>query len=116
MPITKEHVSYANDRMLHNTNRALLLTPVNISEGAPRLHQFWREVGSGRYTWEQFFDLIRTKLAVHSFDEFTKKFQPCYYYRLRGAPTAANPDQPVDGGPTGQTSPTAEPVEAAGAA
>lgn len=83
MPITENELRAVNEKMLGNTNRAILFTTVNPSAEAPRLEDMVVQLQAGLFTWEEFYDQVKKKLTVRSFAEFLDKFQPCFYYRLR---------------------------------
>ena len=104
MPITHETILESNRKMLGKTNRAVLFAKVNLDEYldpdaleqdreyVPSLTSLLAQIEE--LPEEQFLSMVREGLTVRSFAEFLDKFQPGFYYRLRG-PQAAPP--PVEG-------------------
>ena len=104
MPITHETILESNRKMLGKTNRAVLFAKVNLDEYldpdaleqdreyVPSLTSLLAQIEE--LPEEQFLSMVRENLTVRSFSEFLDKFQPGFYYRLRG-PQAAPP--PVEG-------------------
>ena len=100
MPITHETILESNRKMLGKTNRAVLFAKVNLDEylDPDALEQDREYVPSltallaqiEELPEEQFLSMVRENLTVRSFSEFLDKFQPGFYYRLRG-PQAAPP-------------------------
>jgi hypothetical protein len=113
VPITHETIVESNRKMLGKTNRAVLFAKVNLDEYLdPDALEHEREYTPSLTTLlaqieelpeEQFLSMVREDLTVRSFSEFLDKFQPGFYYRLRGPqasePPAAGEDAPVDEGP-----------------
>jgi len=78
----------ANAAMLHNTNRAILLTTVNPDQEAPCLSRLLEDLrdglASGQSSWDVYFQMqkeVERRLIVSSFREFLEKFRPCCHYR-----------------------------------
>lgn len=94
MPITNETILEANRSMLGKTNRAVLFAKVNLDEyldpeAMERDREYTPSLGSilsriEEMSEEQFLALVRENLTVTSFTEFLDKFQPGFYYRVRG--------------------------------
>ncbi len=126
MPITHETIVESNRKMLGKTNRAVLFAKVNLDEYLdPEALEQEREYTPSlaallaqieELPEEQFLSMVRENLTVRSFSEFLDKFQPGFYYRLRGpqaapalaegeeAPAAEAPGTPqldfsLEGGP-----------------
>ena len=123
MPITHETILESNRKMLGKTNRAVLFAKVNLDEYldpdaleqereyTPSLTSLLAQIEE--LSEEQFLSMVREGLTVRSFAEFLDKFQPGFYYRLRGpqaapqaedAPTDETPGTPqldfsLEGGP-----------------
>ena len=94
MPITHETIVESNRKMLGKTNRAVLFAKVNLDEYLdPEALEQEREYTPSlaallaqieELPEEQFLSMVRENLTVRSFSEFLDKFQPGFYYRLRG--------------------------------
>lgn len=94
MPITNETILEANRSMLGKTNRSILFAKVNLDEyldpeALERDREYTPSLGSllsrvEEMSEEQFLSLVRENLTVTSFTEFLDKFQPGFYYRVRG--------------------------------
>ena len=94
MPITNETIMEANRSMLGKTNRSILFAKVNLDEyldpeALERDREYTPSLGSllsrvEEMSEEQFLALVRENLTVTSFTEFLDKFQPGFYYRVRG--------------------------------
>ena len=94
MPITNETILEANRSMLGKTNRTILFAKVNLDEyldpeALERDREYTPSLGSllsrvEEMSEEQFLALVRENLTVTSFTEFLDKFQPGFYYRVRG--------------------------------
>jgi hypothetical protein len=94
VPITNETILEANRRMLGKTNRTILFAKVNLDEyldpeAMERDREYTPSLGSllsrvEETSEEQFLALVRESLTVTSFTEFLDKFQPGFYYRVRG--------------------------------
>ncbi len=94
MPITNETILEANRSMLGKTNRTILFAKVNLDEyldpeALERDREYTPSLGSllsrvEEMSEEQFLALVRENLTVTSFAEFLDKFQPGFYYRVRG--------------------------------
>ncbi len=94
MPITNETILESNRSMLGKTNRAVLFAKVNLDEyldpeALERDREYTPSLGSllsrvEETSEEQFLALVRENLTVTSFAEFLEKFQPGFYYRVRG--------------------------------
>lgn len=94
MPITNETILESNRSMLGKTNRAILFAKVNLDEyldpeALERDREYTPSLGSllsrvEETSEEQFLALVRENLTVTSFAEFLEKFQPGFYYRVRG--------------------------------
>ena len=112
MPITHETILESNRKMLGKTNRAVLFAKVNLDEYldpdaleqereyTPSLTSLLAQIEE--LPEEQFLSMVRENLTVRSFAEFLDKFQPGFYYRLRGpqaAPQAEGEDTPTDEAP-----------------
>ena len=94
MPITNETILESNRKMLGKTNRAVLFAKVNLDEFldpdaleqereyTPSLASLLAQIEE--LPEEQFLSMVRENLTVRSFSEFLDKFQPGFYYRLRG--------------------------------
>ena len=103
MPITNETILEANRSMLGKTNRSILFAKVNLDEfldpeALERDQEYTPSLGSllsrvDEMSDEQFLASVRENLTVTSFAEFLDKFQPGFYYRVRGPQMA----QVVDG-------------------
>lgn len=94
MPITNETILEANRSMLGKTNRTILFAKVNLDEyldpdALERDREYTPSLGNllsrvEEMSEEQFLALVRENLTVTSFAEFLDKFQPGFYYRVRG--------------------------------
>jgi len=94
VPITNETILESNRSMLGKTNRAVLFAKVNLDEyldpeALERDREYTPSLGSllsrvEETSEEQFLALVRENLTVTSFAEFLEKFQPGFYYRVRG--------------------------------
>lgn len=94
MPITNETILESNRSMLGKTNRSILFAKVNLDEylepeALERDREYTPSLGSllsrvEEMSEEQFLALVRENLTVTSFAEFLDKFQPGFYYRVRG--------------------------------
>ena len=94
MPITNETIMEANRSMLGKTNRSILFAKVNLDEyldpeALERDREYTPSLGSllsrvEEMSEEQFLATVRENLTVTSFTEFLDKFQPGFYYRVRG--------------------------------
>jgi len=94
VPITNETILESNRSMLGKTNRAILFAKVNLDEyldpeALERDREYTPSLGSllsrvEETSEEQFLALVRENLTVTSFAEFLEKFQPGFYYRVRG--------------------------------
>ena len=94
MPITNETILEANRSMMGKTNRAILFAKVNLDEyldpeALERDREYTPSLGSllsrvEEMSEEQFLAMVRENLTVTSFAEFLDKFQPGFYYRVRG--------------------------------
>jgi len=94
VPITNETILEANRSMLGKTNRTILFAKVNLDEyldpeALERDREYTPSLGSllsrvEEMSEEQFLALVRENLTVTSFTEFLDKFQPGFYYRVRG--------------------------------
>ena len=110
MPITNETILESNRKMLGKTNRAVLFAKVNLDEYLdPDALEHEREYTPSlagllaqieELPEEQFLSMVRENLTVRSFSEFLDKFQPGFYYRLRGPqvppPLAEGKETPAD--------------------
>lgn len=102
MPITNDTILEANRKMLGKTNRAVLFAKVNLDEHLdPELDEADREATPSlsrllmrvdESSEEQFLSEVRENLTVTSFAEFLDKFQPGFYYRVRGPQAAEDGD------------------------
>jgi len=94
VPITNETILEANRSMLGKTNRSILFAKVNLDEfldpeALERDREYTPSLGSllsrvEETSDEQFLAMVRENLTVTSFAEFLDKFQPGFYYRVRG--------------------------------
>lgn len=101
MPITNETILEANRSMLGKTNRTILFAKVNLDEyldpeALERDREYTPSLGSllsrvEEMSEEQFLALVRENLTVTSFTEFLDKFQPGFYYRVRGPQMVQTP-------------------------
>ena len=106
MPITNETILESNRKMLGKTNRAVLFAKVNLDEYldpdaleqereyTPSLASLLAQIEE--LPEEQFLSMVRENLTVRSFSEFLDKFQPGFYYRLRGPQPSEGVDAPTD--------------------
>lgn len=105
MPITNETILEANRSMLGKTNRSILFAKVNLDEyldpeALERDREYTPSLGSllsrvEEMSEEQFLAMVRENLTVTSFAEFLDKFQPGFYYRVRGPQMAQAADGDV---------------------
>ena len=103
MPITNETILEANRAMLGKTNRAVLFAKVNLDEfldpeALERDREYTPSLGGllsriEEMSEEQFLALVRENLTVTSFSEFLDKFQPGFYYRVRGPQEPAGAEE-----------------------
>jgi len=94
VPITNETILEANRAMLGRTNRAVLFAKVNLDEyldpeALEQDREYTPSLGGllsriEEMSEEQFMALVRENLTVTSFSDFLDKFQPGFYYRVRG--------------------------------
>lgn len=108
MPISNETIIEANRKMLGKTNRAVLFAKVNLDEFldpdqpederelTPTLARMLAKIDDTPE--EQFLSEVREGLTVTSFPEFLTKFQPGFYYRVRGSQAAAAQEGPAEAG------------------
>ncbi len=118
MPITNETILEANRKMLGKTNRAVLFAKVNLDEYldpdaleqdreyTPSLASLLAQIEE--LPEEQFLAMVRENLTVRSFSEFLDKFQPGFYYRLRGPQSAPAPLEGAEAADEGSATPHLE--------